>query len=229
MKILRKVSPLVWMVICAGVLLLVLSNLQVWSNFSSEKVASAYDPRTQNDEALVATLVSSLWSTTDEVRTDAEKKMIAFAQTSPTRRELVINKLLSSVNAEKELDGTHTILKTTFLYWKSVTDIFAELDAREAVDILIRCVQCSNGYTGNMGEPPASYALVRMGKPILPTLSKALSQEPDAYKRMKIVLCIARIGGSKAISDLEQALRSESNKEVRNIIKFSLSKMKSSN
>lgn len=76
-----------------------------------------------------------------------------------------------------------------------------------------------------MGEPPASYALVRMGKPILPRLSKALSQERDAYKRMKIVLCIARIGGSEAISYLEQALRTESNKEVRNVIKFNLSEM----
>ena len=139
------------------------SKLDVWSNFKSERVASTY-PATQNDEAAVAPLVSCLQSMTDEVRTDAEKKMIAFAQTSPTRRELVINKLLSSVNAEKELDGTHSILETSFLYWTSVTNIFAELDAREAVDVLIRCVQCSNGWTGNMGEPPASYALVTDGQ-----------------------------------------------------------------
>ena len=77
-----------------------------------------------------------------------------------------------------------------------------------------------------MGEPPASSALVRMGKPILPRLFEALKAEPDAYKRMKIVLCIARIGGSEAVADLEQALRFESHKDVRNIIKFNLSEMK---
>ena len=134
---------------------------------------------------------------------------------------------LSSVKAEKELDGTHNILQTSFPYWQSVTNIFVELDASEGVDVLIRCVQCSNGYSGSMGEPPASLALVRMGKTILPKLSNALTEENDPYKRAKIVLCIARIGGSEAITNLERALRTERNKDVREVIKFNLSEMKS--
>ena len=210
--------------ICAGALLLALATVETSSSVSS---ASVCQTSTQDDETLTTTLVNALSSTSDEIRSDSEKKLIAIARTSPTRRELVINKLLSSVKSEKELDGNHNILKTSFSYWQSVTNIFAELDAREAVDVLIRCVQCSNGFSGRMGEPPASDALVRMGKPILPKLSKALSQENDPYKRAKIVVCIARIGGSEAIRDLEQALRAERNKDVREVIKFNLSEMKS--
>ena len=78
-----------------------------------------------------------------------------------------------------------------------------------------------------MGEPPASYALVRMGEPVLPQLFEALKSKPDAYKRMRIVVCMARIGGSQAVAELEQALRFERHKEVRKIIKFNLSEMKS--
>lgn len=226
-KRVRKISrPIVWAMMCASLLFAGVSGC---SKFASQKVSGAYPPSIQTDDTVVATLVSSLWSTKDEDRADSEEKIIAFAQKSPAKRELVINKLLSSVNAEKELDGTHTILNTSFLYWKSVTNIFVELNATEAVDVLIRCVQCSNGMTGNFGEPPASVALVRMGKPILPRLSKALGEELDAYKRMKLVLCIARIGGSEAISYLEQALGSETHKDVRNVIKFNLSEMKSKN
>jgi hypothetical protein len=78
-----------------------------------------------------------------------------------------------------------------------------------------------------MGEPPASSALVRIGKSILPKLSTALSQEREPYKKKKIVLCIARIGGSEAIRNLEHALRSETNKEIRKVIEFNLAEMKS--
>ena len=206
-------------------LLLVLSTVAACSGSSSE--LTSYRPNVQDDDALTTALVNSLSSTTDQIRTDSEKKLIDFARISSARRELVINKLLSSVKAEKELDGTHTILETSFPYWQSVTNIFAELNATEAVDVLINCVQCGNGWSGTMGEPPASFALVRMGTPILPRLSKALSQESVPNKRAKIVLCIARIGGSEAISFLEQALRSESDREVRKVIKFGLSGMKS--
>lgn len=219
----RLLQVIVWMRIFAAVILL---SLPGCSSLSSEKV-SAYNPSTQNDDALIATLSSSLWSSELEVRTDSEKKLIDFAQSSPAKRELVINKLLNSVNAESELDGTHTVLDTSFLFWTSVTNIFVELNATEAIDVLIRCVHCSNGMTGNFGEPPASFALVRMGKPILPRLAKALNLESDSYKRIRIVLCISRIGGTEAVSDLEQALQSESHRDVRELIEFNLSQMKS--
>ena len=230
MKILRNVSePIISATLCVAVLLLALPSAKSRSGFRAENEPMVYTLTGQSDDALITELVSSLRSTKTEVRTDSEKKLIALAQMSAEKRELVINKLLSSVNAEKEVDGTHNVLKTSFPYWESVANIFGELDARQAVDVLIRCIQCSSGWSGNMGEPPASVALVRMGRPVLPNLSKALGEERVAYKRMKIVLCIARIGGSEAITDLEQALRSESHADVREVIKFNLSQMKSHN
>lgn len=228
MKPIRKaLHPAVWTIIGAAVFLLALSTFHVVSRFRSGELFTVDTSRTQDDDAATTALISSLWSANTDVRTDSEKRLIAFAQSSPPKRELVISKLLSSVNAEKELDGKHNVLESSFLFWQSVTNIFAELDAKEAVAVLIRCVQCSNGFSGNMGEPPASYALVLMGKPVLPALSNALSQERDAYKRMKMVLCISRIGGPEAISYLEQALQFESHKDVREAIQFNLAEMRS--
>jgi hypothetical protein len=98
-------------------------------------------------------------------------------------------------------------------------------EALEAVDVMIKCIHCGNGYTGNMGEPPASYALVRIGRLAIPKLSEALVHDPNGYKRIKITLCLGRIGGSEAKLALRRALRSEPEKDVRDEIKFVLSEM----
>ena len=223
----RRFDRSTWTTICAGVVLLVLWGPHACFGYISAESLVAYNPSSQSDDSVVTTLVGSLWSPERQVRKDSERKLIVLAQTSPQKRELVINKLLNVVNGQPELDGTHNILNTSFDFWSSVTKIFAELDATEAVDVLIRCIQCSNGYSGHMGEPPASVALVRMGQAVLQKLSNALTRDPNAYRRMKMVLCIARIGGSEAISALEQRLQAERDKDVRKMIRFNLSQMKS--
>jgi len=230
MSTVRKMSsPIASTVVYLSVLFLACADLtlRACSKFSRLELSLFHHANVQNDDSFAASLIISLSSPESAVRIDAEEKLISFARTSAARRQLIIRELLKSVGKQQELDGNHRVLKNSFLYWKSATNIFAELNALEAVDVLIRCVHCSNGWEGNMGEPPASYALVRLGKPILQRLFEALKVESDAYKRMKIVLCIARIGGPEAIVDLEQALRSERNKDVRKIIKFNLSEMRS--
>ncbi len=175
-----------------------------------------------NIDSHILALVSSLSSEDETVRVNAERELVSF-QTSQEKRKIVIQELLESVRQQGELDGTHTILTSTvFVYWRSVTQIFAELKASEAIDAMIKCVHCSNGYTGTMGEPQASYALVRMGDIAVPKLSEALLHEPDGYKRVKIVLCLSRIGGPKTRQALKRALRFEKEKAVREHIEFAL-------
>lgn len=80
--------------------------------------------------------------------------------------------------------------------------------------------------TGTMGEPPASFALIQIGAPAIPQLSKALMTDPNGYKRVKIALCLGRIGGPKAIVALRRSLRTEPEKDVRERIKFILDQMR---
>lgn len=76
-----------------------------------------------------------------------------------------------------------------------------------------------------MGEPPASDALIRMGGLAVRQLSEALQNDPNGYKRVKIALCLSRIGGPEARLGLKRALHTEREKDVRDNIKFVLAEM----
>ena len=172
-------------------------------------------------------LITSLQSQEDNKREDAERELVRLALRSSANRHAVINALVKSVENIEELNGSHTVLTKSFSYWSSVAAILGKIKATEAINILIRCVHCSNGYTGTMGEPPASMALIEIGAPAIPQLSEALLSDPNGYKRVKLALCLGRIGGSKARVALERALRSETEKDVRDRIEFVLAGMRS--
>lgn len=179
----------------------------------------------QTGDNIIQGLISSLLSKEDNVRQEAERRLIDVARTSSQHRSEVILALLKSVRGIDELDGNHDVLKTSFLYWRSATNIFAALKATEAINVLIQCVHCSNGYTGTMGEPPASIALIQMGAVAVPKLSEGLQRDPDGFKRVKIALCLGRIGGTEASLALKRALRREREKAVRDAIRFILASM----
>ena len=166
--------------------------------------------------------ISNLRSEDRMIREEAIKRLIEFAQTSQTARGSVIRDLVQAVDREEELDGTHRVLKKTFSFWKSVNIVFLELKAVEATEVLVRCLQCSNGYTGRFGEPPASITLVRLGNLVLAKLSTALLSERDPSQRISIATCISRIGGPDAIAVLKRGLRAERDPRVRNAIRSSL-------
>ena len=171
----------------------------------------------------IKTLVKSLSSVDEGVQTAAEHELLKLAGATPGGRKVVIKELLISISQKRELDGTHSVLSPEmFGYWTSVTTLLRELKASEGIEVMIRCVNCSNGYAGNMGEPPAAYNLVRMGALAVPKLSHALLTESDGYKRIKIVLRLSRIGGPQAKSALKRALSSEKDKTVREYIRSAL-------
>ena len=134
----------------------------------------------------------------------------------------IIKDLLRTVESEDELDGHHFVLNRTFLFWRSTTIIFAEVRALEALDVMIRCIDASNGLSGTQGEPPSAYALVRMGPVAVPKLSEALINEPNSANRVRIVLCLSRIPGPEAVAALKRVLKTETNKGVRYYINRAL-------
>jgi hypothetical protein len=171
-------------------------------------------------EAKVEALMSE-----DEMRRETnENELLKLAQQSASDRQRVINQLLTSVRQKSALDGSHSVLSPViFEYWKAVTSLFWKLKATESVDVMIACVQCSNGLSGTEGDPPAAFALIRMGDLTVPQLTQALLREPDGFKRMQIVICLSRIGGSQAKSGLKKALHTEKDKTVREYIRRALS------
>lgn len=204
------------------------AGLQLRQEVTADKpkeLSRAGETDAQEADERIESLVSALSSQEDRVRSDSERQLLDIARTSPEKRKLVINELLKSVEAKEELDGSHSILKTTFSFWSSVTNIFAELKAVESLDVMIRCLHCSNGLTGNMGEPPAAYALYRMGELAVPKLSEVLLHHPNGYVRIQSALCLGRIGGPQAETALRKALRTEQEKDVRDYINFVLNDM----
>jgi HEAT repeat protein len=180
-------------------------------------------PQSDKEVDVIDGLEKSLWSDDQAVRTRAETEIISQAKSSSELRTRIIKDLLKTVESEDELDGHHFVLNKTFLFWRSTTIIFADLRAVEALDAMIRCIDSSNGLSGNMGEPPSAYALVRMGPVAVPKLSEALLNEPNSASRVRIVLCLSRIGGPEAMTALKEALKTEKNKGVRYYINRALS------
>ena len=164
----------------------------------------------------VRELVAHLDASDTEIRTAAENHLKSLGRTSPNLRKEVISELLNAIQLEPELAGGHLVLSTPiFEFWESATNIILSLRITEAIDAMIACVHCSNGLAGSMGEPPAFIALTRMGTIAIPKLSRAILQEPDGYKRLRIVACLSAIGGPKAKLTLKNALSKEKDQTIR--------------
>lgn len=121
-------------------------------------------------------LISCLSSNYEEVRARAEKELIRLGRESPEQRKRVIEMLMHEVPEDLK-SGRHLVLCSTFDYWRSVTNVFGELRATEATDLLIRTIHYGNALSGSMHEAPSSRALVKIGTVALPQLSDALRHE----------------------------------------------------
>jgi hypothetical protein len=153
---------------------------------------------------------------------ESVKELVRLAKRSANDREVIVRELISDVNSHDELDGSHPILSNSFTYWIRVNQIFEELRAVEALDVMIRCIHCGNEMTGSLSVRPAFTALESLGSAAVPKLSDALRTNPNPYARSQIALCLGDIGGAGAKKGLEQALRSEKEREVIHNIKWGL-------
>ena len=189
------------------------------SNRSAKAFATAAALNDNPDNKRIEQLMATLSSPRDEARSAAAQELANLARMSPERRERVIKALLDDVEKRGTLDGRHGVLGSEYPYWISVTNLLAELRATEAIDVLIKCIHCGNGYSGSLGHQPAFDALVKLGTSAVPKLSAALLSEPNDYARGQIALCLGTIGDEQAERSLREALRQETNKDVTEYIK----------
>lgn len=180
-------------------------------------------PQNPVDPRSPEVLVTSLSSSDDAVRTPAEDELLKMAQSSSAGRDTVIKELLSAVRRTPELDGSRPVLSApTLTFWRSFTSLMSTLKATEAIDALVTCIHCSNGFSGHMGEPPAIWALVQIGTPAVPKLSDALLHDSNDYKRIQVIICLSQIGGPKSKAALKKALAAEKDESMRSYIRRAL-------
>jgi hypothetical protein len=219
---LRPTPRMIMIVAVAGFCLGTSTGHRSRQDFISSKqdggiLATSGNSTPNNDR--VTKLISFLLSNEpdEEKRLKAEGELVKLGTESSVQRSTVIQKLLQSVERQIELNGKKIILGQEILFWGSATRVFAQLKASEAIDVLIRCIACGNGYSGSFGEQPSMDALIQMGAMVVPALSRALlndHSEFKEYKKVQIVLCLGAIGGSQATLALKRALRSETDKDV---------------
>lgn len=189
------------------------------SNRAAKDFVTAGAQNDNPNNSRIQQLIATLSSAHDGERSAAAQDLATLARVSPEQRERVIKALLDDVEKRGTLDGRHGVLGSEYPYWISVTNLLAEFRATEAIDVLINCIHCGNGYTGSLGHQPAFGALVKLGTLAVPKLSEALLSEPNDYVRGQVALCLGTIGDERAERSLRQALRRETNKDVAEYIK----------
>lgn len=109
-----------------------------------------------------------------------------------------------------------------FSLWRHGANLLAELQATEALDLLVANLDVTDGLSVSLGHYPAVDAVTRMGESAVPKLQTVLSENSNRYMRKFAVFCIASIGGTEARSVLIKALSSETDPCVNRFIHISL-------
>ena len=145
-------------------------------------------------------------------------KLIDEANGSRECRDAVVNSLMRALN-DADLQNGHS----AFVLWARGSGILGELKAVEALDLLIDHLDLSDGlFSASMVHQPVIPAVQEMGEVAVPKLGFALKHHPRRDIRLAAALCLADIGGSEALRELNSALNSETDKCVRRFITLSL-------
>lgn len=111
----------------------------------------------------------------------------------------------------------------SYYLWRNGADLFGDLQATEALDLLISHMNLSTAFfNSSMNHRPAMRGIIKMGSLALPKLTEVLLHNPDPQMRSSAIYCVATIGGQPAVAVLKQALVSESDVCVKRLIKTSL-------
>jgi hypothetical protein len=134
-------------------------------------------------------------------------------------RQQVIQALISAM---RKRDSGPLADSERFSLWRHGANLLAELQATEALDLLVANLDVTDGLSVSLGHYPAVDAVTRMGERSVPKLQNVLSENSNRYMRKFAVFCIASIGGSEARSVLTKALSSETDPCVNRFIRISL-------
>jgi hypothetical protein len=139
-------------------------------------------------------------------------------------RSQLIQALMSAM--EQAGKGPNTVLggvnSETYFLWSNGADLLAELQATEALDLLITNFGVTDGLSTSMSHFPAVNGVIRIGEPAIPKLQVALNENSQPYMRKFAAFCIASIGGAESRDVLASAVPKEADPCVSNFISISI-------
>src|SRR5689334_15113903 len=143
------------------------------------------------------------------------------ARTVNRCRKQVVQALISSM---AQATNPTTNQYENFFLWLHGASLLADLQATEALDLLIANIDFTDGLSASIGEShfPALVAILRIGQPAIPKLRLVLSNDSESSRRKFAAFCIAYIGGGEAKMALKDALPRETDPCVKGFLETSL-------
>ncbi len=148
------------------------------------------------------------------------KSLLTKARTPQCRTQLV-QALISSM-AQDTNPATNQY--ENFFFWQNAASMLADLKATEALDLLIANIDFTDGWSIKISDyhTPALVAILEIGRPAIPKLQIALTNDSVLSRRYFAAYALAYIGGGQARRALESALPVETDPCLKNFIQVSL-------
>jgi|ERR1700730_820283 len=108
---------------------------------------------------------------------------------------------------------------SSYYLWLYGADILGELQATEALDLLVSHLNLHSAISLSMNDTPAILGVIKMGSIAIPKLSEVLTNPKLRYAA---IYAIASIGGSSAITALKAALVRETDECTKRLITVTL-------
>lgn len=153
---------------------------------------------------------------------NAKSLLLSNAKKSSECRSQVVRSLVTAMEQPGTSNGLGGVDSETYALWRNGAELLGELQATEALDLMIANFGVTDGLSISLGHYPALGAVVRIGEPAIPKLEEVVHKNSNAYMRKLAVFCIASIGGAKAKTALSKALQVEADSCVKKFINVSL-------
>jgi HEAT repeat protein len=119
----------------------------------------------------------------------AHAQLVIIANESPESRRSVIAALIPVLNDPKKEFDLAEVER-----WRIAVGILGELKATEAIDDLVRNINWTSYESRPHPHPPVRTALVRIGKPAVARLLRALLSDPNEFFRGEVSEALSEIG-----------------------------------
>ena len=184
-----------------------------------EGYRTAYQQMASQQLRPLEQLIADLYSKDNPNPRETQSKLLSLARRSPAGRAAVIHRLI------EVLEDAHDIMeKGRYQAWYNASAILGELRAAEAIEVLVKYLDFSDGVVGfPLANRPAVNALVQIGEPAVPKLSSTLLEAEGTRIRINAAEALGFIGDRHAREALERALVSEKDKSVAYEIRRALS------
>jgi hypothetical protein len=151
---------------------------------------------------------------------EAANNLRVYASKSPACRKQIIDGLMNAMD-KPDLDLIAD--RQSYLLWLRGSAILGELQATEALDLLVNHLDLTDGqFSASMVHQPAMIGVRAMGVAAVPKLTSALKNSANRHIRLAAAFSLVDIGGREAIDALKQASASDSDHCIREFIKLSL-------